>query len=83
MTTTRRRDFLRISAALPALIARPTGLFGAEFDLVIKGGRVLDAAQHMDRVADVGIRGGRIAAIRPNIAPSAAAEVIDASLIFF
>src|SRR5689334_4021746 len=33
------------------------------YDLVFKGGRVVDPAQNMDRVADVAIRNGRIAAI--------------------
>jgi len=52
--------------------------------LVIKGGRVLDPAQRIDRVADVAIRGGKIAAIQPGIiqgnnASSAAAKVLEAT----
>jgi len=74
-----RREFLRASVLAPAVLAQPMRLLAAEYDLVIRGGRVLDASQHLDRVADVAIRGGRIAAIRPNIAPSAAKEVLDAS----
>jgi len=53
--------------------------FSPEYDLLIQGGRVLDAAQRMDKVADVAIRDGRIAAVRPGIAPSSAKEAIDAS----
>jgi dihydroorotase len=71
-----RRELLSATAGAPLLLA--PRLYAAEFDLVIKGGRVLDASQRMDRVADVAIRAGKIAAIRPNISPSAAAEVIDA-----
>jgi dihydroorotase len=74
-----RRDLLRSTAVAPILLARTPRLFGAEYDLVIKGGRVLDASQRIDRVADVAIRAGKIAAIQPNIAASAAAQVIDAS----
>ena len=74
-----RRQFLRASALAPAVLAQPTRLFAAEYDLVIRGGRVLDAAERLDRVADVAIRDGRISAIRPNIAPSAAKEVLDAT----
>ena len=44
---------------------------------MIKGGRVLDPSQRIDRVADVAIR-GQDRAIRPNIAASGAAEVIEA-----
>ena len=73
-----RRQFLRAGAIAPVVLARPPRSFAAEFDLVIKGGRVLDAAERMDRVADVAIRGGKIAAIRPNIASSSAGELIEA-----
>ncbi|HEY1239260.1 MAG TPA: amidohydrolase/deacetylase family metallohydrolase [Bryobacteraceae bacterium] len=73
-----RREFLSTSAAISASLVRPGPLAAAAYDLVVKGGRVLDAAQHMDQVADVAIRGGKIAAIQRNIAPSAATEVVDA-----
>jgi dihydroorotase len=73
-----RRQLLRASAMAPVLLPHASRLLAAEYDLVIKGGRVLDASQNMDRVADVAIRGGKIAAIRSIIASSAAAEVIDA-----
>jgi dihydroorotase len=74
-----RRQFLRTSALAPLTLAQPFRLFAAEYDLVIRGGRVLDRAQRLDRVADVAIRGGRIAAIRPHIDPSTATEVLDAA----
>src|SRR6476646_6432166 len=73
-----RRELLRASAVAPLLLAQPPRLFAAEFDLVIRGGRVLDPAQRIDRVADVAIRAGKIVAIRPSIAASSAAEVIEA-----
>jgi dihydroorotase len=66
-----RRQFLRASAMLPVALARPSRLFAAEFDLIIRGGRVLDASQNIDRIADVGIRDGRIAAIETSIGPPA------------
>jgi len=74
-----RRQFLRAGALAPVLFARPGRLFAAEYDLVIHGGRVIDPAQRIDRVADVAIRSGKIAAIKPNIAASSAAESIDAT----
>ena len=67
-----RRQFLRASAVAPVLLARPPGLFAADYDLVIHGGRVLDPSQHIDRIDDIWIRNGRIAAIRKDIATSAA-----------
>ena len=74
-----RRELLRTATVAPVLFTRTPQLFAAEYDLVIKGGRVLDPAQRIDRVADVAIRAGKIAAIQPNINASAAAQVIDAT----
>ena len=54
-------------------------LAAAKYDLLVKGGRVVDPGQRVDRVADVAIRGGRIVAVQPNIAAGDAAEVIDAA----
>ena len=49
----------------------------AEYDLVIEGGRVMDPETNFDQVANVGIKGGRIATItKSNIKGK---EVIDAS----
>jgi dihydroorotase len=73
-----RRDFLRAGVAVPFALASGSLLGAASYDLVIKGGRVLDASQKMDRVADVAIRDGRIAAIQQNIATTMAKETIDA-----
>ena len=48
-------------------------------DLVLRGGRVIDPAQSLDGAFDVAVRGGRIAAVLPSIAPSSARETIDVS----
>jgi dihydroorotase len=79
-----RRELLQAGAVAPLLLTRTPRLFAAGYDLVIKGGRVLDPAQRIDRVADVAIRGGKIAAIQPGIiqgnnASSAAAKVLEAT----
>jgi dihydroorotase len=47
------------------------------YDLVLCGGRLICPASKLDGVMDIAIRGGRIAAIQPTIAPSAARAVID------
>jgi len=52
---------------------------GRRFDLVVKNGRVIDPSQPLDRICDVGIRFGKIAAIEPAIAESDAAGAIDAA----
>ncbi|MEJ7608786.1 MAG: amidohydrolase family protein [Bryobacteraceae bacterium] len=40
---------------------------GQNFDLVLKGGHVLDPKNNVDSRLDVGIRAGRIAAVGPNL----------------
>src|SRR6186997_1726376 len=71
-----RRAFLTAAAA--AVAVAPSRPRAARYDLVIKGGRVLDPGRRVDRVADVAIAGGRIRAIQPDIAVSDAADVLDA-----
>ncbi len=49
------------------------------YDLLLRGGRVIDPSQNLDGTYDVAIRDGRIAAVLPSIAPSSARETIDVS----
>jgi len=73
-----RRQFFR-SAAVGAAVARFPNVLGAKaakYDLIVKGGRVIDPSRKLDAVRDVAIADGRIAAIAANI--TADAETIDA-----
>jgi len=49
------------------------------FDMVLKGGRVVDPRNATDAVMDVGILDHKIAAIEKNLAPATADKVIDVS----
>ena len=71
-----RGQFVR-AAAGAAVGARATDLLAAPYDMVVKGGRVLDPSLHVDSLLDVAIAGGRIAAVEPDVPPGAA-DVIDA-----
>lgn len=73
-----RREFIHAAAAGAATLTRVPALHAAKYDLVIAGGRVIDPASRLDRPMDVAITAGRIAAVRPRIAPSDAAEILDA-----
>jgi dihydroorotase len=67
-----------VAAAGAATLKLPR-LAAAEYDLLIKGGRVMDPSRKFDQKAcDVAIRGGKIAAVQANIAASSAAETLDA-----
>jgi dihydroorotase len=47
------------------------------YDLVLRGGRVIDPAQNLDGIYDVAVKAGRIAAVLPSIAASSAGESLD------
>jgi predicted amidohydrolase YtcJ len=49
------------------------------FDLLLRGGRVIDPASGHDGIADVAITGSHIAAIGAGLPIEAAAEVVDVS----
>jgi dihydroorotase len=72
-----RRHFVCAGAAGAALFARGQKAFAATYDLMIKGGRVIDPSVGLDAVRDVAIAGGRIAAVEASIAGDAT-EIIDA-----
>jgi dihydroorotase len=62
-----------IGSRIPnVLVAAP-----AKYDLIVKGGRVIDPSGKLNAVRDVAIAGGRIAAVQTNIEGDAA-EMIDA-----
>lgn len=49
------------------------------FDLLIKGGRLIDPATNCDDRLDIAVRRGRVAAVDRDIPASAAANVVDAT----
>jgi len=53
----------------------------ATYDLVLRGGRVIDPAQHLDGVMDIGIRRGRIAAVAPKIETRGAVKNVRGKLV--
>jgi N-acyl-D-aspartate/D-glutamate deacylase len=48
---------------VPAFLALALAACGADYDLVLQGGRVMDPASGLDAVRNVGIRAGRVAAV--------------------
>src|SRR5947209_6647279 len=83
MSVLSRRDFLSsagsfalASASMPAFAAM--GL-NDKFDLVIKGGDVLDPSQNLRGKRDIGIRFGVIEALEADIPAARAQRLLDAS----
>jgi len=75
-----RRKFLQTTATATVFaVSGAPRLLAVEYDLLVKGGRVLDPSQGIDRVMDVAISGGRIAALERNLPEGDATEVINAA----
>ena len=72
-----RRQFVYAAAASAAVYARASSVLAATYDVIIKGGRVIDPSLRINAIRDVAIAGGRIAAVEANIAGDAT-DVIDA-----
>jgi|SRR5579872_1145022 len=51
---------------------------GAAYDLLIKGGKVIDPSQHIEGVRDVAIKGSKIALVGQDIPASSARQVLKA-----
>src|SRR6266849_8284864 len=54
----------------------------SQYDLLLKGGHVIDAKNQVSAVRDVGIQNGRIAEVASNIDPTKAAKVVDVSGLY-
>ncbi len=48
-------------------------------DLILRGARLIDPSQHLDKVTDIRFTDGRVSAIGPALAPDARTEVRDLS----
>ena len=70
---------LTLSVAL--LLAGPT-LAQAQFDMLLKGGHVIDPLNEINSARDVGIKDGKIARVAVNIPESEAEKVVDVSGLY-
>lgn len=73
-----RRQFLRRTAGsmlAAGLSAHPFLSLAQSWDMVVRGGRVIDPSLHLDSIADVAIADGRIAAVANGLATGAAQEI--------
>jgi dihydroorotase len=75
-----RRQFLSTAASAAAMLGVDRRICAAQpskYDILIKGGRVIDPSVRLDAIRDVAIAAGRIAVVDANLAGDAA-EIIDA-----
>ena len=70
-----------VSRLIVLILLCPLALL-AQYDLLIKGGHVIDAKNDIDQVRDVAIQDGKIAAVEAGIDESKAKKVIDAGGLY-
>ena len=70
-----------LTLAVALLLAGPT-LAQAQFDMLLKGGHVIDPLNEINSARDVGIKDGKIARVAVNIPESAAEKVVDVSGLY-
>ena len=76
----RLRDIMRFAGLL--LVLASAGRAQVQYDLLLKGGHVIDARNNLSATRDVAIAQGKIAAVAANIPASQARKTIDVSSLY-
>lgn len=80
------RSFRLRTALALAITLIPAGRASAQegkpYDLLLRGGHVIDPANGRNGLADVAIKQGRVAAVAPNLDPASAVKAIDLSGLY-
>jgi dihydroorotase len=76
MASTLRTTGVLLLAAATARAAEP------KYDLLLRGGRLIDPRNGIDAARDVAIAGGKVAAVAPRIDPADAFKTIDVSGLY-
>jgi len=76
------RKVLHATLLFFILIAGPLALYAQDFDLLLKGGHVIDPKNNIDRVMDVAIADKKIAKVQKDIPAAAAKKVIDVTGLY-
>ena len=72
----------RLFCLLFAIAAAPCLAPAQEYDLLLKGGHVIDGKNRLSAVRDVAIRDGKIAAVEPAIDPARAHKTVNVSGLY-
>ncbi|HMD19316.1 MAG TPA: amidohydrolase/deacetylase family metallohydrolase [Alloacidobacterium sp.] len=71
-------DYRSVAVLVVSAIVFCAGKASAqEYDMILQGGHVLDAKNHVDAVEDVAVKDGLIAEVAPQIDPKKAVKTID------
>lgn len=72
-------NFIKFTFTIALLAICSLQVMGQEYDLLIKGGHVIDAKNNIDEPMDIAIKGDKIALVQKSIGEDLASEVIDAT----
>src|ERR1019366_6887514 len=75
-----RRQFARTAILGTTTCVRIPDVFAAtavKYDLIVKGGRVIDPSRKLNAIRDVAIANGRIVSIKPAVDANIAADAAD------
>jgi len=78
------KTLLGLVVSLLIILGMPAKTFSQtpRYDLLLKGGHVIDPANHVDAVMDVAVSKDRIAAVEKDIPASQSGKVVDASGLY-
>ena len=72
----------RLALVIAALLLSNVALAQGQYELLLKGGHVIDPRNNIDRRMDVAVTGGKIARVAETIAAGEAKQVIDVSGLY-
>jgi dihydroorotase len=73
---------VRVTFVLFSILSLAGSASAQEYDLLLKGGHVIDARNNLSAVRDVAIKDGTIRAVASDIAPSRAVKTVDVSGLY-
>src|SRR5690625_3161842 len=73
---------LALSVSCILLFSLPVLVHAQDYDLVIKGGHLIDPKNSIDGVMDIAISDGQIARVTTNISASSGERVVDATGLY-
>jgi len=82
------KNWIKMPFALVMMIAIALGspivlhAQAPHYDLLLKGGHVIDPANHIDEVRDIAVSQGKIVAVEKNIPADQAGKVVDVSKLY-
>ena len=73
---------MRLMVVIAALFLQTSGGAQARYDLLLKGGHVIDPQNQIDAVMDVAIAGGKVARVAANIPAAESRQVADVTGLY-